>query len=335
MTLIHTADVHLSKKHPERMKAFRQILDICEEEADILLISGDLFDANTDLDDLKTDLRPLLSDNSFETLVIPGNHDRDAFREDDYLGDSVTVLDERPFQRFETEDYNIIGVPYTNSDFSELLVELDKASVEDRKNILMIHCTLKGSAGEEDEYLPVRPDQLVETGFDYVLAGHIHSAAKRKKFQETVFAYPGSPASVSSSETGMRHVWRLDEGLKTVPLNSFHFVERDLELLPGDEDEELEKLREDLENESGEACAVVNVSGFTEENVRDLMDDVESTVENEGFSIRLNDNGLESVSYLVESELYSEFRDRLQDQDVKDEDKVEKKFLRALSRNER
>ncbi len=337
--IIHTADVHLSSEYPERLEAFKQILDICEEEADYLVVSGDLFDANTDLEDLKTDLRPLLSDNSFETLVIPGNHDKGAFREDDYLGDSVTVLNERPFQSFETEDYNIVGVPYTDESFSDLSDKLSEGFVEGKDNVLLLHCTLQGASGgfgEEEEYMPVRPDELVKTGFDYVLGGHIHSMAVRKKFQGTVFAYPGSPASVSSTETGPRYIWKHgEEGLSTVELNSFHYISRDIEILPGEEEDVIDYLNSSLSEASSQACALVNVSGFTERNVEEMMEKLTEAVEDQGLEIRLNDEGLESVSSIVDSELYTEFIERLDEKDTEDENEIEKKFLRALSRHER
>lgn len=336
--IIHTADVHLSSRHPERLEAFRKILEICEEEADYLVVSGDLFDANTDLEDLKTDLRPLLSENDFETLIIPGNHDRGAFREDDYLGDSVTVLNGRPFQSFETDDFNIVGVPYRDESFSNLTGELKEACIDGKDNVLMLHCTLRGASGgfgEEEEYMPVRPDELVKTGFDYVLAGHIHSMAVRKKFQDTVFAYPGSPASVSSTETGTRNVWKLDEQLSTVGLESFHYVSRNVEFLPGTEDEVIGSLKSSLSEASSEACALVNVSGFIEGDVEETLDRIRDAVRSEGLEIRLKDGGLESVSSIVGTELYQDFMRRLEDKDAGREDEIKKKFLRALSRHER
>lgn len=336
--IIHTADVHLSSEHPERLEAFKEILYLCDEEADYLVVSGDLFDANTDLEDLKTDLRPLLSDNSFETLVIPGNHDKGAFREDDYLGDSVTVLNERPFHRLETEDYNIVGVPYTDESFSDLTETISEACAEGKDNVLLLHCSLKsasGGYGDEEEYMPVRRDELVKTGFDYVLGGHIHSMAVRKKFQDTVFAYPGSPASVSSTETGKRNVWQLEEGLSTKELDSFHYISRELEILPGEEENVIQTLKSSLSGASEEACVLLDVSGFTERNVKDLIESLVEAVEDQGLKIRLNDEGLESASSIVGSELYSEFMERLEDRDLEHSGEIEKKFLRALSRHER
>jgi DNA repair exonuclease SbcCD nuclease subunit len=341
--IIHTADVHLSPEHPGRMEALEQVVDLCEQEdADLLLITGDLFDANVDLEDLKTDLRPLFSENSFQTLVIPGNHDKSAFRQEDYFGEDLEVLQDKPYSQKIIEDLNIVAVPYTNKAFSELVKTLSEALEEDKENILMIHCTLAGATGgfgEESEYLPVKPSELVQTGYDYVLAGHIHSSATRKTFGNTVFAYSGSPVSISSNETGKREAWLLEtgEGLETKELDTEYYLREKKEVLPGEEDEVTEEIRQDLKDKDlDKASVIVEVEGFTEEKVEEFSEEVQDRVEGLGpADVDVEVLGLESASSVMDSEIYREFRRKMEEKDFGNPDLVEKKFLRGLSRYER
>lgn len=344
MKIVHTADVHLASDHPERMEALKQVLEVCqEEEADLLLITGDLFDQNVNVEEIKTDLRPLFSGNSFDTLVIPGNHDNSAFRQEDYFGDDIEVLDERPYEKKVFDEVNIVALPYTDEEFSEMIEPLSEAREENKKNVLMIHCTLAGASGgfgEEIKYLPVEPAELVQTGYDYVLSGHIHSSATRKSYDNTVFAYSGSPVSISSSETGRREVWVLDtedDSMETRELETFHYVREGLELLPGEEKEVLDQLEGSLEDRDlDEASVIVNVDGFTERDIEDFRDEIGEKLDN--YSPREKDvrvEGLESAKSIVESDIYTEFREKLDSKEFENPELVEKKFLRGLSRHER
>jgi len=340
MKVFHTADVHLSLDHPERLDALEEIVSICErEEADLLLITGDLFDANADLEDLKTDLRSLFSDTYFDTLVIPGNHDKNAFRTEDFFGDDFYVLKEGPVESREYEELNVVGVPYTEEDFNTIVDDISEAYVDDKVNVLMLHCSLTGSSGGfggEEKYLPVKPEELIRTGFDYVLAGHIHSSATRKTFEETVFAYSGSPVSISRSETGTRNIWKLNNnGLSTVGLDSFNYLRNDKEILPGEENEKLNEMTDFIEEKDLEnASLIVDLSGFTERPVTEISEEFEKIMgEAQGFDLSIE--SLESVESLVESDIYREFKKKLKQKDFENKDKIEEKFLRGFSRDER
>lgn len=343
MKVVHTADVHLSPDHPERMEALEEVIRICEDEdVELLLISGDLFDRNIDAGSLKTNVRSLFSDNDFDTFVISGNHDESAFREEDYFGDDIYMMTEAPFESQKFEDLNLIGVPYTEEGFSDLIEPLSEEVDDDKINLLMIHCTLSGVSGgfgQESKYMPVRPEELVQTGFDYVFSGHIHSEATRKDLGNTTFTYPGSPVSISSSETGRRQVWIFDtedESLETRKLDTFHYLHRNIELMPKDEqkiDEVIEGLKDkDLEK----ACVSVEVNGFTDKDVRSITDNIEKQIDGLGAAeVAIKNSGLESMASVVGSEIYTEFKDKMSENDLEKPEKVEKKFLRALSRHER
>lgn len=341
MKVLHTADVHLSRDHPERMKALKEILGLAEEEdVDLVLIAGDLFDDNVDVEDLKSEVRPLFDDNDFETLVIPGNHDRDAFREEDFFGNDLEVLDEKPYGRKTYDQLNIVGVPYTEKNFSDLVEPLSEATVEEKENVLLIHCTLAGAGGNygnEKRYMPVKPEELVKTGYDQVMAGHIHSSATKKTYGGLTFSYPGSPVSISKTETGKRKVWIFDteEGLQTRDLDTFHYLEEKVELMPDNEQEIAREVRDGLPDEGLERARLkLEIRGFTDRDPQDLRDEVREELQ-ERVETDVDISDLETVSELVGSKLYLEFKEELEGREIENPELVEQKFLRGLSRHER
>jgi len=342
--IVHTADVHLSEQHPERIEALKQILQMCEErDADLLLISGDLFDNNIDVEDLKTDLRSLFKDNSFQTYIIPGNHDATAFRQEDYFGEDIEVLSDVPYEQRKIDEVNLVAVPFTEKDFSEIKEELPETSNKNKIDLMMIHCTLSGSQGgfgNEEKYMPVKPSQIIQTDFDYILSGHIHSSATRKTFGNTTFAYPGSPVSISSTETGRRAVWMLDteeESMETIELDTEYFLRKELEIMPDREEEVKEELIAQLEDRDLEkATIILNIHGYTEKDVEELIEQLREELEElNPDEIRIGAEELQSVSSLVESSLYQDFMDKMREENLNKPEEVERKFLKGLARHER
>ncbi len=343
MKIVHTADIHLSSNYPERLEALKEILDKChKEEAELLLITGDLFDKEVSVEELKPEIRPLFSDNSFKTLVIPGNHDQNAFREAEHFGNDIEILDNQPFDKVEFNDANIVGIPYTEKEFSELVEPLNQTLNDDKTNILMVHCTLKstsGTYGEEKEYLPIEPEELVQTGFDYILAGHIHSSATKKSFGDTRFTYSGSPISISTKETGKREIWVIDldeDKMETRELDTFHYLKKDIEVLPGDEEDSIKQLSSLQQKNVSKASIIVNVYGFTRKTTENLTSDIKKEISDlEPMDFKVNNTSLESISLIADSKIYKEFSEKMSDKNLEKPREVEKKFLRALSRYER
>ena len=334
LRFIHTADVHLTRDHPERLDALKKIGEKAEN-ADYLLITGDLFDKGADVEDLKSEVRSVFDNENFQTFLIPGNHDHNAFRSGDHLGNNIEILDDRIVSR-ELGDVNLVALPYTNESFEDKIEELSVKTEDGKTNILMVHCTLKGGGsdfGDEEEYLPVSKEQLARTGYDYVLAGHIHSEARKWQIGETVFAYSGSPVSISKSETGVRHVWQLDTdtGMKTVPLNTEHYIRKEFDVVPEDEQEILEQIQTLSLKNSENATLLLEIDGFTDKQIPEFLDDVKSAVESSAGQIEV-DHSLENMSAVIETDLYRNFKQKLDQREDVDKKRAEKQFLKGYSR---
>ena len=147
--MLHTADIHLTPDDQERMDALRSLLDLAErEEIDVVTISGDLFDQPENVEQLRTDLRnDLFSNRSFEIILIPGNHDIEAYRGDVFFGDSCTVITEEPFGYWTAPDGNlrITGLPYRERPDDDLLLSLQDRDPFEGTEVLLLHCSLSRS----------------------------------------------------------------------------------------------------------------------------------------------------------------------------------------------
>lgn len=288
-TGIHTADVHLSAPDDERMAALRAVLERAQsEDADVVTIGGDLFDQPEDVERLRADLRnDLFSDQPFEILLIPGNHDIEAFRRDIFFGDSCTVMTDEPYEQWTAEsgDLRVTGLPYRERPDDDLLLALQDRPEFDGTEALLLHCSLDApidaDTGDEGtrRYFPVKEGLLTELGFDLYLAGHYHSSHTVKFDDGSAFTYPGTPASTSSAETGRRHasMYDTDDGLSLVPLDTYHRVHREVTVIPGEEPSVLEEIDRWAESTAVNANeATMRVEGYTERAEHEFDDDLRS-----------------------------------------------------------
>jgi len=348
MRILVTADVHLSANHPERQEALEDLIRIgVEEDIDYLLIAGDMFDAGVDVDEMKTGIRDLFSDNGFQTFVIPGNHDEDAFRDEDYFGEDIEVLSEQPFTQVDLGEVNLLAMPFVDGNFGEYVDDVYAARNEETLNVLMLHGTLSTTTGkvfgEESRYLPFTPEQLLETGADYVFAGHIHSSPTKRSFggDECAFAYPGSPVSITTKETDRRGVWLFDTDdneLRERVVESHYYVPEELDLSPGEAEAKLEELQDRLTDQDLEnATLLVEPAGFIEMDAGTFFEQLEEIIEDAGAEeYRIRRDGVESAKTILDTGLYRGFEGRLEEAELKvDKREVRWIALQALSAEER
>ena len=329
-TIVHTADVHLRPDSPERLEALDAVLTLAEAwEADVVTIGGDLFDRPADVDELRSDLRNrYFSDRPFEIVLIPGNHDVEAFRGDLFFGDSCTVIaDDEPYGTWVTPDgeCRIVGLPYRERATDELLLALEDRPPFAGTDVLLFHGSLDApigaETGEEDayRYFPVSEEQLTALSFDYYLAGHYHGPHLLQFDTGGAFAYPGTPASTRRSETGQRRVVRLDEhGLGFEPLETFHHLEQRVTVTPGSEDAVLDTIADWVET---------TVTPHSEPSI--VVDGVIETAES-AFADRLAEvaepawitNETIGAAHVSAHPVLDEFADRLEDEPWDEETKT-------------
>lgn len=347
MKILLTADVHLTTDHPERQRALEEVVARCRDaDADYLLIAGDLFDAEVDVEDVKAGIRDLFSDNEFQTVAIPGNHDHHAYRAEDYFGDDIEILTDRPFERRDLGPVNLVAVPYVDRGFDDLVGELSGARAPEKQNVLLLHGTLSSSTGQvfgtESRYFPFTPEDLLATGYEYVFAGHVHSSPTKQTFGNgaCVFACPGSPVSITTSETGRRGVWSFDTEageFSQLALDTFHYVRAAVDVSPGEGPEVLAALEDELsDRDLSQATLLVEPSGFIEMDEEAFFREVDHIGAGAGAADYVIDrSNVESAKTILETSLYRQFEETLEERDDVDEAAVRRVALKGLSAAER
>lgn len=297
--LLHTADLHLSEEHPERWEALEAILSLAGERAvDAILVAGDALDRGEDAHALRSRLRTLLAGTEATVLLLPGNHDVDAYRAGQDWGPRTTLLLQRPVGTDRSTGIPLVFVPFPAEPvaFAALRPALDEEARRAGPGaILVLHATLLGEGegrllreSQEDEpgpYLPVRLEALAELPFAYVAAGHYHQ--KRVWRDPRLVAYPGSPAPIGPHALGPRSVLLVEAEetsvalLEEVELPVGYRRRHEVWLRPFQEEEDLRQLEFHLRESADPRCALrVRVdgvlTGLTEADLRTRIDGLES-----------------------------------------------------------
>jgi DNA repair exonuclease SbcCD nuclease subunit len=245
MKFMHIADVHLGAQ-PDRGRlwsdiraeeieqSFKDVLKVCEEQqVDLLLIAGDLFNAPPTVNRLKN-VDYLLSRMPYtKTVIIAGNHDyiESGMSWNDFRFTSDTVL--LPPDRASSvyiEDINVCvtGFSYGRQEYTERILERLTPGREGAYNILLGH-------GGDPEHMPFSKERLDKRGFDYVALGHIHKPAHIIKNR---MAFCGSLEPLDHTETG-NHGYIMGElngegetKIEFVPFAKRSYINMGLEITP-------------------------------------------------------------------------------------------------------
>lgn len=319
MRIFHTADLHLASDDPETLGAVDTVLETAAEEGvDLLTIGGDLFDAPEDASRLRTDVRSRFSDQPFDIVAIPGNHDADVFERGFDLGTDIEIVTETPCSEITVDDVAIVGAPFTPRMTGELFSSLEATARDRDVRVLLLHCTLdvgfgRGAAGDEAEgrYMPVELATLGRLGYDFVLAGHIHVGYRAEELSNGgTFVYPGSPTSHSWSEEGRRHAALVDTDAGAVEAVELETPYRDRSaytVTPGNQDAMPETIATWVDgHDLDRASLEMTVDGYADADERAYNDRLR-----EAASPLAIDPEVKSVSEVLEHEIYAGVVDRL------------------------
>ena len=338
MKIIHSSDLHLNSKYPERLKALEEIILAAKRESvDLMLIAGDFFDSSREANKLRPVLRDSLSSLPFKILVIPGNHDYSIYTSDLNFGNDIKILLKRPFEKVELEDLKIIAIPYANQNFNDLVFDLKKEINTSKVNILLMHCSLdvpflkESGFGDEEKqlYLPVNSKILAEIGFDYVLAGHFHSQLVESRISDkTIFVYSGSPVSITRKETGKRRLCMIDADSKeeksicSIELDTFYYDYLRFIFKPGREFETLTELEQKLGTYNmRNVNLTVSLEGFISVSEREINGEIKKIIDKYKEykdRVRLVEN-YRHVRDVLNDPLYVMFKSKLDKKDFTDE----------------
>ncbi len=303
MKILHTSDLHLSVEHPERFEALEEILEKSGEHGiDIITISGDLFDSGIIPVSVKKKFIETIERYNRKVVLIPGNHDKDAFGTRPFLGSDVKII-LNPMQPiiFTDDKTAIWGLPYKEGDPLPVLIKvMEKAKkYGDYTHILMFHGDLlelvwdtetTGNEGTK-RYMPVSLSYFNESPFKFILAGHYHTNTYTFPIDNRgYFIYPGTPVSITSRETGRRRTIIVDTGsgdITQLPLDTFHFNTIEVVLKP--EADPIEIVEKHLDLIHPGARNTVKIRGFFRtKNEEELVEKIRNIIDVRGESCEID-----------------------------------------------
>ena len=250
--ILHSADWHLDAPllgKEELKKALASVpvklANLCKEEnCDLVLLSGDLFDGTPSADSVAA-LKKALAQMEVPVFITPGNHDfvtPGSIWLTEVWPENVTVFTENQVKSLVLEglDCTIYGAAFTSMDCPALL-EGFRASHTTRYGIGIFHGdpTMVSSA-----YNPITQTQIRQSGLDYLALGHIHKAGSLL-CGDTLCLWPGCPMGKDYGEPGEKgaYIITLDHSVssKFVALDTPRFYDLNL-TVKGSAQEVLENI---------------------------------------------------------------------------------------------
>ena len=220
LKIIHAADLHLDSpfsgltpemaalRRGEQRLLLEDLLALTvKEQADLVLLSGDLLDAERVYQNTVRALARTLGQMPCPVFIAPGNHDP-------FTPDSVYATVDFPenvhifsgeVEKVPLPDKNCVvygfGYPTAHVDFSPL----DELRVEEGADTVKLMC-LHADLTPGSPYCPITPDQIANSALTYLALGHIHAHSGLRRSGDTYFAYPGCPEGRGFDETGEKGV---------------------------------------------------------------------------------------------------------------------------------
>jgi len=194
MKILHTGDLHLDSpfcsdegaradEKREHQRALLRRVFACakEEQCDLLLIAGDLFDGRHVSPETASLTEKLLRESTCPVVIAPGNHDpyvEGSFYQKATLPDHVYVFTSNELQCFEIESLNlrVFGYAFTSPFLSES--PLVGASLPEKDGKIHLLCAHADLTSPISRTAPVTEADLLRAGFDYAALGHIHKPPK-------------------------------------------------------------------------------------------------------------------------------------------------------------
>ena len=239
--ILHSADWHLDSpllfRQEDQAQHLRaalntvpgQILKLCrQEQCDMMLLSGDLFDGAYAADTLRT-FKNMLAQAGIPVFITPGNHDpigSDTPWLSETWPDNVHIFTHPVMEAVDVEglDCCVYGAGYMSKDCPSLLEDFSPTHTE-RYSIGILH----GDPTQVNSpCCPVTAHQVEQSGFHYLALGHIHKAGSFRA-GSTLCAWPGCPMGRGYDEQGDKGVYivTIDEtaDARFVPLEGPRFYD--------------------------------------------------------------------------------------------------------------
>lgn len=296
--ILHTADLHLGAKmvglpenkrkirKEEQLHVIERLISVAREnEVDLFLIAGDLFDSESvspDLFDFVSNTFKNASDIRF--LISPGNHDPYTYNsvyEKCKWPDNVYIFNSNQIEFVEFEDIRtrVYGAAFLNPSNDHSLLDGFSCLPYGGTNIVLLHGDYRTL---ESQYNSITVDHIRNSCADYVALGHVHLRSNVERFDSdnVSVAYCGTPEGHGFDEYGMKGVYvgdvsKGEANIKFVPTCQRQFVRIDVEVTPDLAVSEIVNSLANVGGYSANDIVRVEIKGEVSKEVRECFDDIE------------------------------------------------------------
>ncbi len=220
LKIIHTGDLHLdspfSNLDPHRAEVRRgelrstftsMLFHARTCEADMILITGDFFDAEFVTRETLALIKSEFAKVKCPIVISPGNHDSvsdSAVWREGIFPENTYIFTKEELSYFDFPDLGVRvwGWAFENRSMSTCPLVGRRADEDDatgeRINLLCAH----GDINSASSYCPVKLSDVVDFGADYAAFGHVHNPAE---YTERI-AYCGCLEGRAFDETGLKGI---------------------------------------------------------------------------------------------------------------------------------
>jgi len=225
LKFIHFSDLHLDypftslgpdlkkieRRRQDLLDVFDGIIELTKKEhADLLLISGDLYEhfyvKKSTIKHINNRFREI---NDKKVVIVPGNHDpylNNSYYKNFQWNSNVYILSEERY-KVEIEELNtcVYGLGF-ESFYKDSFIREEIKSVNDEKiNILLVHGTVDMNFTKKG-YNLFTSEELSKLNMDYIALGHFHNRIDNVG-QKGMIYNPGSPEPLGFDEEGEHGVF--------------------------------------------------------------------------------------------------------------------------------
>lgn len=221
--IIHCSDFHfdtpfkeyennLAEKRKEDLReAFANIIKMArDEDVQIILISGDIFDNSTVTYETISYMKKYFEQaNPIEIFISAGNHD--PFNSNSYYKsvswpDNVHIFG-TDMEKIELERLGVCvyGKSFSNNYEREGFLKNFTIADPSKINIMVMHGEVVQGKGSSD-YNPIEEEDIYNSGLDYLALGHIHKFSGIQRKGNTYWSYCGCPEGRGFDELGPKGI---------------------------------------------------------------------------------------------------------------------------------
>lgn len=216
MKILHSADWHLDSPiqgHTPLQQQFLKdallsvpgkIANLCRQEnCDLMLLSGDLFDGNYTQDSYQA-VYKALEEVEIPVFITPGNHDFVSMTSPwtkERWPSNVTVFTEQTLTEKKIPGGRLWGAAFHAMEAPSVL----KGFHAEEGEGFAIGVLHGDPTQAKSPYCPITSKQIKDSGLDYLALGHIHKGGAIQA-GKTLCAWPGCPMGHGYDETGEKGV---------------------------------------------------------------------------------------------------------------------------------